>query len=970
MATGTEPKIQKIRGNATLILEEGTPWRVDSGSLAIYDVRVEDGVPAGPRRFLFACRQGDVLSGGRGLHEGAEFRFLAVALKESVLREVSLDEKVSDPDVTPEEIAAGMEEWIRKVSAILAEDAPLTHAERLEKHQETTLVPGQCVKPPPQVVYWVQLEVGSVAHLGFPEFHISPEAGCVPVSGEVFLQAKIGAKLVFKETIEVDGPRRAAGLSRLHDFCFHLLRIREQRETAAEATRLEERQRLQDLDTVDALGDLSSTLQPRKRIQRKDSDLMTALTVIGEAEKIEFQAPSKSEDLRRIRNPIEAVARASRIRTREVALSGKWWEHDAGALLAYLGEKKRPVALVRRRKLTRLSGAYELFDPQEGKFLALTAELVDGLSPTAVSFVRPLPADGSSSLIALVKYTMAPFALEIAILLLLAVVGSMLGMMIPIATRVIIDQAIPDSDVTMLIQFAVGLIAVTLGVSSVALAQSGLTLRLRTGGTTALQAATIDRVLRLPNKFFQRFSSGDLMNRVTMVSTISNEVSGTAVRAVLSGFMSSVNLGLCFFYSPPLAWIALATALTAGVVSISFGLKIRKKALDYETRSGKLFGFTVQLINGVSKLRVSGAEQRAFNTWVRRYSEELTLVNDIKALQDWAVLINGTLSTVSLAALFFFAVQLLKSDASTLAATPLLTMGTFLAFHTAFLLLIRGSVGLSNTIVSIMDSLAKRDLLKPILEEPLENDGSKVDPGKLNGSITLTDVVFRYRPDGPMILNEVNIHASPGEFVAFVGPSGSGKSTVLKLLLGFEKAEAGMVLFDGQDLDGLDPAAVRRQIGIVLQAGTINAGSMFDAISGSDVISMEEAWEAARDSGLSEDIEQMPMGMHTVLPEGASTLSGGQKQRLLIARALATRPKLLFFDEATSALDNKTQQIVSDSVDRRNVTRVVVAHRLSTIRDADRIYVLEAGKVTQVGTYDDLVAEEGLFKRMVARQIG
>jgi ATP-binding cassette subfamily C protein len=215
----------------------------------------------------------------------------------------------------------------------------------------------------------------------------------------------------------------------------------------------------------------------------------------------------------------------------------------------------------------------------------------------------------------------------------------------------------------------------------------------------------------------------------------------------------------------------------------------------------------------------------------------------------------------------------------------------------------------------------------------------------------------------------VSFHVKAGEFVAFVGPSGSGKSTVLRLLLGFEEPESGAIYFDGQELAGLDLQAIRSQIGVVLQNGRLMSGDIFTNIVGSSLATIDDAWEAARMAGLDLDVKRMPMGMHTVVSEGGGTLSGGQRQRLMIARALLRRPTVLFFDEATSALDNRTQAIVGESLDRLHATRIVVAHRLSTIMHADQIYVMEGGRIVERGNYGELMENKGLFSELAKRQL-
>jgi ATP-binding cassette subfamily C protein len=258
---------------------------------------------------------------------------------------------------------------------------------------------------------------------------------------------------------------------------------------------------------------------------------------------------------------------------------------------------------------------------------------------------------------------------------------------------------------------------------------------------------------------------------------------------------------------------------------------------------------------------------------------------------------------------------------------------------------------------------------KPILETLPEVDEMKADPGELTGELEVSHVSFRYREDGPIVLKDVSVQVKPGEFVALVGPSGSGKSTLFRLLLGFEKLEAGAVYYNGRDLVGLDIREVRRQIGVVLQNGKLMAGDIFTNIIGSSLLTLEDARQAARMAGLEDDLKAMPMGLHTVISEGGGTLSGGQRQRLLIARALVHRPRILFFDEATSALDNRTQAIVSESLDNLQATRIVIAHRLSTIMNADRIYVLQDGRVVQQGTYDELIQAEGVFADLAKRQM-
>ncbi|MGE0758991.1 MAG: ATP-binding cassette domain-containing protein, partial [Pirellulaceae bacterium] len=382
---------------------------------------------------------------------------------------------------------------------------------------------------------------------------------------------------------------------------------------------------------------------------------------------------------------------------------------------------------------------------------------------------------------------------------------------------------------------------------------------------------------------------------------------------------------------------------------------------------GTFHGLMVQLIGGVSKIRTAGAEYRAFHHWVSKYTEKLHLVRKIQLYQDLVKIFNLVLPTIALGFLFWRATKLTVGLEIT--NPDRISIGDFIAFNTAFTLYLTGWSDVSNTLVGVLDSIVKGHRIKPLLMGKPEVADDASDPGRLSGHVRFENVSFRYAEDGPLILDSVSFDVHQGEFVAFVGPSGSGKSTVLRLLLGFEVPEYGRVLYDGQDLAGLDVLAVRRQIGSVLQNGRLNAGSIVDNVANNSRLTHGEIWDAVADAGMSEDIKSMPMGLHTMVAEGGVNLSGGQRQRLLIARALATHPKIVFFDEATSALDNKTQAVVSAALDRRRVTRLVIAHRLSTIQNADRIYVLERGRIVQQGSFEELRQQEGLFKELVSRQM-
>jgi ABC-type bacteriocin/lantibiotic exporter with double-glycine peptidase domain len=260
------------------------------------------------------------------------------------------------------------------------------------------------------------------------------------------------------------------------------------------------------------------------------------------------------------------------------------------------------------------------------------------------------------------------------------------------------------------------------------------------------------------------------------------------------------------------------------------------------------------------------------------------------------------------------------------------------------------------------------DLARPILDAQPEISVGKKMVTRLSGAIEINNLSFRYKEDMPLILDDVSLKIRTGQYVAIVGQSGCGKSTLLRLLLGFEKADRGAIYYDGQDINSLDLKSLRQKIGCVIQNGKLMVGDVFSNITlSAPMLTLDEAWDAAEIVGLAEDIRAMPMQMHTIISESGG-LSGGQAQRLLIARAIAPKPRMLMLDEATSALDNITQKHVSDSLSALKCTRIVIAHRLSTIMQCDRIILLDSGKIAEDGTYSELMARSGKFAELVERQ--
>ena len=707
--------------------------------------------------------------------------------------------------------------------------------------------------------------------------------------------------------------------------------------------------------TEKALRELASILNPTTNLPEGETPLLITVGAVGKALGITIRSPAKSENA----NTLEGIARASGFRTRRVTLTPNWWQTDCGPLLAFTKKGNIPVAL-----LPVKANKYEILEPVELTRTPVNRHTADLLAATAYTFYRPLP-DREIAFWDILQFAFRGQTPDLIKICWVGIIATLFGMFTPQITGILIDYAIPDAKRNLLIQMGLVLLAASLGVTIFQLAQSFTILRLQTKVGFDTQAAVWDRLLKLKPAFFRQYSTGDLHNRVSAVTQIRQRLSSSILRTIFTSLFLLLNLGLLLIYSFPLALVAISLALVVMVVTTISSIITRRKMRPLQQLSGEIFGLTVQLIGGASKLRVAAAESEAFACWVKKYTQQIKLILSTQLVEDLLTVFNVILPAVSSMLLFGLAVALSgQSEGQTGLST-----GTFLAFNTAFGTFITSATRLSNTLIDILEITILWERAQPILETKTEVDAHKYHPGRLSGQLKLDQVCFRYRQDSPLVLDGITLEAKAGEFIAIVGPSGSGKSTIMRLLLGFESPEAGTIFYDGRDLSGLDIAAVRRQFGVVLQNGRIMSGSIWENIAGGAIVTQDEAWSALQMAGLADDIEAMPMGIHTIISEGGGNLSGGQRQRLFIARALAHKPQILLFDEATSALDNRTQEIVTHSLEQLGVTRVVIAHRLSTIRHADRIYVLQGGKILQQGSFEKLTAVEGLFADLMARQM-
>jgi len=668
------------------------------------------------------------------------------------------------------------------------------------------------------------------------------------------------------------------------------------------------------------------------------------------------------DEFNRIRLRESFGQRSKEVALREIASVLDWWETDHGPLLAYREQGLAPVAILKNKATD-----YELVDPETNERRPIDASVAATLCPFAVSFYTPFPEKKLRAW-DLIKFGVRESKLDMWTILGMGILLGLLGIVTPYFTGQIFDSIIPAAERVELLQFPVGLLAAAFGTFAFELVRAIAVLRLSGKMDYLVQAGVWDRLLALPSIFFREYTAGDLADRALGVDQIRQAVSQAGTQAIVGIISALIMIAFLFSYNMQMAFVAIGLV----VLSVLFPMALNLLQVKHQRKlfyiRGSISGLVLQLINGVNKLRVSGSEDRAFRKWARKFAEQKRTAFAAGRLANMANVFNQIFPVIC-TAIIFGMYAWLKDQAAKNGDIFKMSTGEFIAFNSLFTNILSSFLALAAASLELMIIVPLFERLVPIIEAEPEIDQARAHPGELTGEIEVSHLTFRYVKDGPPILREVSLHVRPGEFVALVGGSGSGKSTLLRLLLGFEKPESGTILYDNQDLNSLDLREVRQQVGVVLQSSKLMPTDIYRNIIGSHQLSLNDAWEAARMSGLDRDIKNMPMGMNTVVSEGGGTFSGGQRQRLMVARAMVNKPRIIFFDEATSALDNETQRTVTDSLDALQSTRIVIAHRLSTIINADKIYVLINGEMVQSGTYADLINQPGAFADLAKRQL-
>ena len=659
------------------------------------------------------------------------------------------------------------------------------------------------------------------------------------------------------------------------------------------------------------------------------------------------------ETLTGVGEMLDYLASETGLMYRNVTLHAGWRKNAFGAMLGSLKDTGELIPI-----MPGAMGGYYYVDSDSGKRIRVTRSSEKEIDLEAICFYKALP-DKGLGLKDLAGFIFSGIRkVEWLWLAVYTLAGLAVGLMIAPLTS-LIYQLIPNYEgLTPIFAILGFLLTLKVSQSLMDMLKDIAVKSISSRQEVTVQAAVMMRVLMLPASFFRAYSAGDLQSRIDLIPEFCKRLLSLTTTGIFSVSLSIAYLLQIAGFSPVLT---IPVLLQIGLTALSSYQAVKaignnkRKILEYKAQEN---GYIYNALRRISKIRVTGTENRTFIRWAKMYYkvDEATFHPSL-----WIRLCGAVPTAISLTALCLIYYLAARTGIS---KTAYFGFAASYGAVTAMLSQITGSVEEYAAILPIFD------MLKPLLSQTTENAGDRRMVANLSGNIRVQDVSFSYSKDGPRILNRLNLNIRAGEYVAITGRTGCGKSTLMRLLLGFETPQRGTIYYDRNMLDKLDLRSVRQQIGTVLQDGKLFIGDIYsNIVICNPSLSLDEAWEAAELAGISEDIRQMPMGMRTLISEENGGISGGQKQRLMIARAIANHPKILFFDEATSALDNISQKKVSESLDSLKCTRIVIAHRLSTIRNCDRILVMDQGNIVGDGSYEELLVSCPLFEELVKRQM-
>lgn len=914
----------------------------------------------GSRTFLASFTSDELLFSLDEFIDHPEYEIVLIPIWEVTLFEFSIDvleEWIAKDQEAQTGLVPCLENWVLSFALsrgdpATAEQVPIAKDQVVELEEAKALV---CQK---EAFVWVEVIEGTLFFLGLPDLSLSNKEGAYPLVPASWMSGTEIAKVKAIDTLTLiqNQKWRQALLSFSRVFsnrAFYLIHQRDELNHTLQVNRLSEEKEnlgiaLKQLEAVFAPSSLVTILETAK------DPLQQALIIIGHFMKIQFVFPrsaiGEKAELLNLAERIDIICQASQIQRRKVRLDPKWWKENHGTLLGFTENENRPTPLIRLDK-------YKWIDKDRNEYI--NASLASELTENGYMFYRHFESTLRTGKEALLFFARNYYK-ELIKIIPIGFLGVVFALFPPIATKFLFSYAIPASDPPLILYLFFGMLFSAIGFSFFYLFQGLVYLKMEGLGAHLMQTAFWDRLLRLSPRFFRRFTVGNLFTRIFAIEDMRMMINSFGSTLPITALFTLFYLMMMFFYAPSLALIATAFAvmgLGITVVCARLKMKIIKQSLEID---GNLRGIVIQMIQGVSKLRVAGVNKSAFSYWASYFAKNNSLKLKAQNIQNVSTFFSSILPLLSMSMIYLALIAMSEESE--------ISLSDFLAFNIAFGSFTVAVYPLCHMLIRIASVIPQWDQTKVILEEPLEVAERKIAPGKISGDIRIDHLVFGYDPTRPSVLNGLSLSVKPREYVGIVGRSGCGKSTLIRLLLGFEKPTSGVIYIDGVDLASLDLQAIRNQLGIVMQGGGIMGGTIYEILSSGGFYTQEQFDTALKLSGFDEELDTFPMGLNTVLPVNATTLSGGQRQRLLLARALMGNPSLLIFDEATSALDNATQDKIVQNLEKLPVTKIAIAQRLSTIQNADRIYVIDHGVVAQTGTFNELANQPGLFAEMLSQQ--
>lgn len=937
--------------------DPGSVWLIESGVLDVFLVEVEDGVAVSGLSHLLRVGEGRVVFG----LDSELFGLVAKGHPGSVVRRLDVGQLLQH--VSHEDFADQVDAWIMDFAATVASGIePRPRADwRVKAGQWQHGQSGNAVFAHPGDVMWIE-RPGYGFYLG-TEYLDSEDMGLVALTSDTWVVLSEASAMRCASSRSLESQRLLSGLRRFHRLALSAVKLNRTLQVADSANAQIGRVSHHRLERHRSRRLLFSVLDSAVHTpEGQTSDVVAALDAVGRHEDIDFRWPSSPAENALEDRPVHEVLGESRVNFRKIRLNAqdRWWRGDSGAMLAFRRDDNAPVALI-----PSILGRYREFDPKSGDYRRLNSRSSHDFEMDAWGFYQSLPEDEQ-----LTAGNLARFGLNrmraVCILLLAAGFLAIVQMVMPaFVAGELADRLVPPVTEGTMRFFGIALAGIAVFSMLMLLAQGVLMTRVEGRVTSRIAAGLIDRLLSLPLKFVKQFRTGDLTTRIMSLWVLRDQFAGIVTQSILMVVFLLPVLALLLFYD----FVLAVTSIVVAVVVLSAIVALGRPQIGHQrTRFAAMRSVanrTDQYVRGMRKLRSAGAEGSAIGSLTRGIQEQLLARRRADDMNRH--LVAATAAMPALGSTVLFAVAASRGFDQSQASDFLVVYVVSLTLYTAV-------ANLGRVIEGIAASVPTYEQIQPLVQAKPERAADSVSQApsrvELGGELLFDNVSFRYDDSTPLVLDGVTIQVRPGEFVAIVGPSGAGKSTLISLALGLEEPLSGAVYYDGRDLAIMSAHSVRRQVGVVSQDFPLSPGNILQGIVGfSNDLTIDDAWHAAQLADIADEIEAMPMQMFTPVGDNSATFSGGQQQRLQIAAALVRRPRIVFLDEATSWLDANTQARVMQGIESLSATRVVIAHRLSTVRSADRIYVLADGRVRQQGTFEELREVDGVFRQLMQRQV-